>query len=84
MRYAELLDMIHARGEKTRVVCLSPLTGTFAKELKAFTGEWNRTHERQVLFVDSTDWVPPEPIHPLADGHRNAAEKLAPQIAAWL
>ena len=31
-----------------------------------------------IIFINSTGWVPLEPLHPLRDGHRIIAENLVP------
>ena len=53
----------------------------------ALTGENEKTlvgahigFGENVHFIDSTGWVPVEPLHPLRPGHRTIAEHLAAEI----
>ena len=37
---------------------------------------FNNEHGTDVFYIDSSDWVPAEPLHPLRDGHKIIAEHL--------
>ena len=46
------------------------------KQLEIFVAVVERENGCDVLFIDSTGWVPVEPLHPLRDGHREIAGHL--------
>lgn len=76
-RYSELVDLIHNLHPNARIVCLSAFCGAFVSELSAFVTRYNAEHETPIFFIDSTGWVPMEPLHPLREGHRTIAAHLS-------
>ncbi len=48
------------------------------------TGRWDKASDRSakngthVHFVNGSDWISPQPLHPLRDGHKTDAENLTP------
>ena len=74
--YRRLLDLIRRTHPQARLIALSAFCGAFAKELGAMVAAYNRENGCDVLFIDSTGWVPVEPLHPLRDGHREIAGHL--------
>ena len=79
-RYAELIDMIHARHPNAVVVALGAFCGAFDRELSALEQEYNDQHEKGFRFISSKGWVPLEPLHPLREGHRTIAGHLIPLL----
>lgn len=74
--YRQLLDLIRRTHPQAKLIALSAFCGAFAKELGAMVAAYNRENGTDMLFIDSTGWVPPEPLHPLRDGHRTIAANL--------
>ena len=82
--YRELLDRIVARNPHARIAAIIPFYGCFADELRALIPAYNREKGTSVLLIDTTGWLPQEPIHPLYAGHRLAAERILPTLRrAW-
>lgn len=83
-RYEELLDVIRLHNPKARIVSLSAFCGAHHEALGALIAEYNKKNHADILFVDSTGWIPEEPLHPMRDGHRTVAEHLVPILQKWL
>ncbi|MBP3359868.1 MAG: hypothetical protein J6N52_03370 [Clostridia bacterium] len=74
--YKSLLKLVRSRNEKSKIIVLSAFCGVHAKELAAAVADYNRENTDNVYFIDSTGWVPAQPLHPLRDGHMIISEKL--------
>lgn len=74
--YVALLDAILQAHPRTQVIAMSVFNGTHAEALQRLVAEYNERHGQHILFVDGSHWLPKDPLHPLRDGHRIAAEKL--------
>ena len=79
-KYAELLDVIRARNPKATVIALSAFCGFAQTELREMIDTYNKKHGCNVRFINGGNWIPPEPLHPLRDGHRNIAAHLVPLL----
>ena len=77
-KYGELLDVIRANNPNAKIVSLSAFCGGHHEALGAFIEKYNKEKNEDILFIDSTGWVPPEPLHPLRDGHITISKHLAP------
>jgi len=77
-RYAALLDEIRAMNPSSKIVSLSAFCGAHHEALGKMIAEYNEKNGCDVAFIDSTDWIPVEPLHPLRDGHQIIADHLAP------
>ena len=77
-KYAEMLDLVRARNPKATVVALSAFVGFAQTELADMIRDYNRKNGCQVHFINGGNWVPPDPLHPLRNGHRTIAEHLIP------
>ncbi len=75
--YTALLDAIRAAHPQAKIFAMSVFCGAHEKDLEQLIPAYNAAHGAQVVFLNGSHWLPPEPIHPLRDGHRLAAEKLA-------
>ena len=76
-RYEELIDLIHATNQNAVIVCLGAFCGAYDEELGDFVRKLDCDY---VHFVSTKDWISPEPLHPLRDGHSTVANNLAPII----
>lgn len=75
--YAELLDVVRKLNPNTKIVALSAFCGAHNKALENLIENYNKEKNEAVLFIDSSDWLPPtEPLHPSRDGHKAVSEKL--------
>lgn len=77
-KYAVLLDEIRAYNPHATVIALSAFCGAFHTELGEMIAEYNQKNSCHVHFIDSNGWVPPEPLHPMRDGHAVVASHLIP------
>lgn len=75
--YARLIDLIRTTHPNAVLCSLGAFCGAFAGELREFAAQYNATHDSPLHFIDSTGWVPPEPLHPLRGGHRVIASHLS-------
>ena len=75
--YGKLLDAVRALNPNTKIIALSAFCGAHHEALGAFIAEYNQAKGDDVLFIDSTGWIDPEPLHPLRDGHKIVAEHLS-------
>lgn len=76
--YRELLGLIRATHPDAKIIALSAFVGAFAEELGETVARFNAENGDDVFFIDSTDWIPKEPLHPMRDGHRIIANHLIP------
>ncbi len=81
--YETLLDVVRSMNPNAKVVALSAFCGAHHEELGKFIAEYNEKHDADVVFIDTNGWISPEPLHPLRDGHRTVAEKLAPMLKSY-
>lgn len=74
--YARFVKLVRDRNPKSKIVCLTPFCGSHAETIGEVVSEHNRQYGDNVYYINSTGWVPKEPIHPLRDGHRIVAGYL--------
>ncbi len=77
-KYAELLDIIRKRNPEAIIVSLSAFCGAHHEALGEMIAAYNKKNQCNVHFIDSTGWIPVEPLHPLRDGHAEVASHLVP------
>ena len=78
--YSELVDMVHELHPQATICCLGAFCGAFARELGSFVAKYNETHDTPIHFIDSTGWVPLDPLHPLRGGHKVISAHLAEEL----
>ena len=76
--YERLLDEVIKHNPNATVVALSAFCGGHKDVLAEMIPAYNQAHGTNVLFVNGSEWVPLEPLHPLRDGHRIIADNLTP------
>ena len=74
-RYEELIALIRNTNPKAQIVCLGAFCGAFDGDIGKMV---SRLNDPMVNFVSTKGWLPLEPLHPLRDGHRIAADNLTP------
>lgn len=75
--YEAFLKMVRERNQNSTIICLTPFCGAHAENIEEIVNEHNQKYSDSVYYINSTGWVPREPIHPLRDGHRIIAEHLS-------
>jgi len=74
--YKTLLEVVREVNPDAKIVVLSAFCGVYPAELRALVEAFNRERGDAVYFIDSTGWIPEEPLHPLRDGHQIVAQHL--------
>lgn len=82
--YLELLKVIRGTNPNSRIFCLSAFMGVYPVDLKGVINSFNTLYNDSVIFIDSTGWVPPDPVHPLREGHMIIAEKLTEILRPYM
>ena len=77
-KYALLLDEVRKYNPNAVIVALSAFCGGHRDALAEGIKQYNEKNGTNVHFVNGSDWIPPQPLHPLRDGHATVAENLAP------
>ena len=80
--YEALLDEVININPDTPIVVLSAFSNVHVLQLKTFVAQYNKEHLTDIKFIDSSGWIPLEPLHPLRDGHRTVAEHLVEELRA--
>lgn len=75
--YKRLLDTVRKYNPTSEIFSLSAFCGAHAEALGKFISEYNEKNNDNVIFINSTGWVPADPLHPLRDGHKIIAEHLS-------
>lgn len=82
--YAEFLALLRKLNPISKIVVLSAFCGVYPAELRERVERFNAETGDSVGFIDSAGWVPAEPLHPLRDGHKIIAERLAAELRGFL
>jgi len=80
--YRDLLEEVIKLNPDTPIVVLSAFYNVHVPQLKVFVAEYNKEHMADIKFIDSSGWIPKEPLHPLRDGHRIVSEHLVEELKA--
>lgn len=83
-KYEELLNVIRSHNPHAKILALSAFCGAHHEALGTMIRAYNEKHECEVAFIDSTGWVPEEPLHPMRDGHAVIAEHLTELLKEWI
>lgn len=78
--YEKCLDMLRKRYPAAKIIMLSAFIGAHAVELKEFHKAYNEKNGTDIVFIDSTGWVPEKPTHPLVAGHETIAHHLIDKL----
>lgn len=82
--YMRLLDEVLARSPKAEVFAVSAFCGSQKDTLEKLVADYNAEKKTQVHFINASEWIPPEPLHPHRDGHSIIAAHLAPLMRGIL
>ena len=83
-RYGELLDMVSEKHPEAKVFAVGAFCGWCHEELEGFVEEYNAKTGRNVIYINTYGWLPPDPLHPGRAGHKKASEHLAAEIRKFL
>lgn len=75
--YDAFLKLVRERNPKSKIICLTPFGGYHADVIFEVVSAHNQSTGDKVYYIDSTGWVPKDPVHPLRDGHKTIAKHLA-------
>ncbi len=78
--YKNLLDVVRKKNPQSKIVVLSAFCIVYVDELKAMIEKYNKENNDSIYFVDSSGWIPLEPLHPLRDGHITVAKHLTEEL----
>ena len=78
--YRHLLDVVRERNPKSHIVTLTPFCGAWAEEIREITETFNCETGDDAYYINTTGWLPPEPLHPTRDGHKTAARNLSEKL----
>ena len=76
-QYRRLLELVRTRNPGAKIIALTPFCGALAEEIRTITETYTRETGDYVYYIDTTGWIPPEPLHPTREGHKTAARNLA-------
>ena len=76
--YEMLLDEVFKYNPNATVVALSAFCGGHKDVFADMIPAYNEKNSVNVLFVNGSEWIPLEPLHPLRDGHQIIADHLTP------
>lgn len=82
--YMRLLDEVRERSPKAEIFAVSAFCGAQKDTLEALVTDYNAANKTRVHFINASEWIPPEPLHPHRDGHRTVAAHLAPLMRGIL
>ena len=74
--YEKYLNHLIEIHPNSKIIVLNNFRGVFKEETADLVSGFNNEHGTDVFYIDSSDWVPAEPLHPLRDGHKIIAEHL--------
>ena len=82
--YTRLLDEVRARSPQAEVFAVSAFCGRQKDTLEALVADYNAANKCRVHFINASEWISPEPLHPHRDGHSVVAAHLAPLMRGIL
>lgn len=74
--YTEFLNVVRTRNKNSTIIALTPFSGCLAAEIKYCTEVHNNKYQDNILYLDTTGLISPEPLHPDRNGHRIISEHL--------
>ncbi len=71
----KMLKLLRDRNPKSKIIYLTPFCGCHKEIIPDLVKKYNEENNDDVLLISTNDWIPPEPLHPLRDGHKIVADK---------
>lgn len=78
--YTQLLEVVRKYNPAAKIVALSAFCGAYSKELEYVVEKFNADNNDNIYFINSTGWLPKEPLHPERTGHKIAAQHLTEEL----
>lgn len=78
--YDIFLDIVHKKHPHAKIIVLGAFCGWCCDELFDFIADYNKRKNTDVLYINTKNWVPPEPLHPGREGHKAIAEQLVEHL----
>ena len=78
--YLRLLDEVRKRNPGSQIVAVSAFCGVYAKELRSIVEKYNEKMADNVVYIDSTGWLPQGPLHPSRESHVVIAKYLTEEL----
>ncbi len=78
--YSAFLELVRERNPHSKIIALTPFGGFHAELIEKVVENHNKKHNDSVYYINSTGWVPREPIHPERDGHKIVSEHLVEEL----
>lgn len=75
--YSEFLPQVRELNPTAKIVVMSAFMGVHPEAVGEMVAEYNKKSGDDVLFIDSTGWIPRDPVHPPREGHQTVAEHLS-------
>jgi len=75
--YYALLSLVRERNPKAEIIALTPFCGALAAEIRETAERFNKERNDKVFCIDTTGWIPPEPLHPTREGNKTVSRNLA-------
>ncbi|MBQ8641531.1 MAG: hypothetical protein IJ480_04880 [Clostridia bacterium] len=75
--YSELLTLVRQRNPKSQIIALTPFCGALAAEIHEVVENFNTVRNDSVFYINTTGWIPPEPLHPTREGNKTVSRHLA-------
>ena len=67
-----------------KIQTVSAFCGNQRDTLEALVADYNAANKCRVHFINASEWIPREPLHPHRDGHSIVAAHLAPLMRGIL
>lgn len=83
-KYSELLDRIRESAPSAKIIALSAFCGGHHHALGRLIERYNEQNGTDIRFIDSTGWVPVEPLHPIRADHKKISEHLVPLLKEYM
>ncbi|MBO5454109.1 MAG: hypothetical protein J6A69_09130 [Clostridia bacterium] len=75
--YYSFLKSVRKRNPDSIIISVTPYSGCLAEEIKESVNKYNEDFSDSVFYINSTGWVPKEPLHPVRESHKIIATKLS-------
>jgi len=82
--YFELLDAVRELNPESKIVLLTPFCCSHAEDFEPIAKCYNEKNNDNISVIDSSGWIPKDPLHPLRDGHITVSEHLAAELKKYL
>lgn len=82
--YLRLLEAVRKRNSDAQIVVLSPFCEVYVKDLRNIVEKHNEKMTDNVVYMDSTGWIPKGPLHPSRESHVVIAEHLTEELKKLL